>query len=211
MREVTAKLDKIRRYIENAELRTAVAEGNQKIISGHAAVFNQEIKLNYFREKIDSKAFDKTDMSDVFLFVNHKSLVPLARSKAGNANSTMTLSIDEKGLAIRAVLDIEGNSESKKLYSAIQRGDISGMSFAFTVESEEWSDLESDYPLRTIKSISKIFEVSVVTYPAYDQTDVSARNNEEEILKAAKEKYPPLSQKLNNYREKIKIIGGMKI
>ena len=88
------------------------------------------------------------------------------------------MEVDEKGMLIRVDLDTENNSEAKNLYSAIKRGDISGMSFMFSIDTQEWSELESDHPTRTIKKIGKVWEVSAVTFPAYPSTEISARNKE---------------------------------
>ena len=90
----------------------------------------------------------------------------------------MQLTTDNEGLAIRVNLDIENNTDAKNLYSAVKRGDITGMSFAFGVDKDEWSNLESDYPTRHIKSISSVVEVSAVTFPAYEATEINARSKE---------------------------------
>jgi HK97 family phage prohead protease len=79
------------------------------------------------------------------------------------------------GMTIRVDLDTENNAEAKSLYSAVSRGDISGMSFMFTVDSDIWEDLDSEHPTRHIRSISKVFEVSAVTFPAYEATSITAR------------------------------------
>lgn len=88
----------------------------------------------------------------------------------------MQLSVDDKGMEIQVELDIENNTEARNLYSAIERGDITGMSFMFGIEDEEWEDLDTDYPTRHIKSISTVVEVSAVTFPAYEDTSISARD-----------------------------------
>ena len=88
----------------------------------------------------------------------------------------MQLSVDDKGMEIQVQLDIENNTEARNLYSAIERGDITGMSFMFGIEDEEWEDLDTDYPTRHIKSISTVVEVSAVTFPAYEDTSISARD-----------------------------------
>ena len=88
----------------------------------------------------------------------------------------MQLSVDDKGMEIQVELDTENNTEARNLYSAIERGDISGMSFMFGIDEEEWEDLDSDYPTRHIKSISTVVEVSAVTFPAYEETSISARD-----------------------------------
>ena len=90
----------------------------------------------------------------------------------------MQMTLDNEGMAIRVNLDTKNNSEARNLYSAIQRGDITGMSFMFSVEKEDWENLESDHPLRRIKQISNVVEVSAVTFPAYEESSISVRNKE---------------------------------
>lgn len=149
------------------------------IITGRPIVYNSMTDLGYFNEVIESGALDRTDLRDVRFLVNHDtSKIPLARSRRNNENSTMRLSVDEFGMTIRVVLDTENNSEARALYSAVERGDITGMSFMFGVDSEEWDDLESDHPTRRIKSISTVVEVSAVTFPAYESTEINARSKE---------------------------------
>lgn len=164
------------RCYDGQEFR-AVDSDNEKIIEGHAAIFGQRTNIGgIFYEQIERGAFDETSLRDVALFVNHDATqIPLARSRRNNGNSSMTLSVDEKGLAIRARLDTENNPAACSLYSAVSRGDIDGMSFAFTVDADEWEDLNSDMPTRRIKKISRVFEVSACNYPAYDETDIHAR------------------------------------
>lgn len=87
----------------------------------------------------------------------------------------MQMSVDEFGMNIRVDLDTENNSEAKALYSAVSRGDITGMSFMFTVDGDNWEEMDSDHPKRTITAISRVFEVSAVTFPAYDATSINAR------------------------------------
>ena len=88
------------------------------------------------------------------------------------------MSVDDKGMHIRVNLDVERNTDAANLYSAVERGDISGMSFMFSIDDEEWEDLESDHPLRHIRKIDSVFEVSAVTFPAYEATEISARAKE---------------------------------
>lgn len=176
------------RAFEEYELRedgTAdVEKPSKRVIEGYAVVFerNTEIHDYYgkYTEVIQRGALDKTDMSDVALFFNHDqySHAPLARSRKGKG--TLSLSIDEKGLKVRTELDTEGNPQAKEIYSAIQRGDVTGMSFTFRVKSggDSWTGLRSDNPVRTIKDISIIHEVSVVNYPAYKATSVSVRSDD---------------------------------
>lgn len=156
----------------------AGTEGN--VIEGHAAVFGQVTSIGgWYNETIERGAFDKTDFTDVLFSINHDlSKIPLARSRNNNANSTLQLQVDDQGLNTRATLDIEKNNESQALHSAVERGDINGMSFIFTVREDEWTGLDTDTPSRIIKDIAKVYEVSAVSFPAYDGTDISARGND---------------------------------
>lgn len=159
------------------EIRADQNEENGAFIIGRPIVFNSRTDLGYFDEIIEPGALDNTDLRDVRFLVNHDtSKIPLARSRNNNANSTMQLMPDEKGMAIRVNLDIENNAEARALYSAVKRGDISGMSFMFGINDEAWEALESDHPTRRIKAISTVIEVSAVTFPAYEKTEISARD-----------------------------------
>lgn len=147
-------------------------------IEGHAAVFNQTTDIGgFFYEVIERGAFDGCDFSDVALFVNHEQdELPLARSKRNNGASTMQLQVDEVGLFIGADIDIKNNVNAKALYSAIKRGDIDGMSFAFRIKEQKWENLDSEMPTRRITKIAKVHEVSAVNNPAYESTEISARD-----------------------------------
>jgi len=157
----------------------ARADGNKKGVTGHAAVFNRMTNIGgWFNEIIEPGAFDGTDLTDVLFFVNHNMMkIPLARSRRNNGNSTMTLGVDDIGLAVDADFDTENNSEAKSLHSAISRGDIDGMSFTFRIKEDKWENLDSDMPTRRILKIAKVFEVSAVNMPAYTDTDISARDH----------------------------------
>ena len=97
----------------------------------------------------------------------------------------MELEVDDIGLFIRANVDIENNPEAKTLHSSISRGDIDGMSFMFRIKEQKWENLDTDMPTRRILKIAKVYEVSAVNYPAYDQTDISARDKS--VLDSAKQ------------------------
>lgn len=160
------------------EVRAEENEGGH-IITGRPIVYNSRTDLGWFDEIIDSGALNNTDLKDVRFLVNHDvSKIPLARSRRNNGNSTMQLTVDEMGMGIRVELDTENNSEARALYSAVQRGDISGMSFMFGVRGETWDNLDSDHPIRHINDISTVVEVSAVTFPAYDSTEINARSKE---------------------------------
>jgi len=170
---------KTNKYFE-FEVRAENSEEHGDFLTGRPIVFNEATDMcGMFQEVVDRGALDETDLKDVRFLVGHDtSMIPLARSRRNNANSTMQMEIDENGMAIRVDLDTENNSEARALYSATKRGDISGMSFMFTVDSDEWENLDSDYPTRHIRSIGKVFEVSAVAFPAYEQTSLEARSAE---------------------------------
>ena len=152
-------------------------ENKNYTLTGRPIVYNSKTDLGYFDEVIESGALDKADLKDVRFLVNHDtSKIPLARATEKNKNSTMRFNVDKNGMEISVELDVENNSEARALYSAVQRGDITGMSFMFTIDGEEWENLESEHPTRHIKSIGQVFEVSAVTFPAYEASEISARD-----------------------------------
>ena len=159
------------------EVRAEENKMNHKAsLVGLPIVYGQVIQYGWRREVIDPGAVDEnTDLTDVPFLIGHvTSMVPLARSRNNNENSTMQLKRVENGLEIRVDLDIENNQDAKTLYSAVKRGDITGMSFMFTVDKSMWEDEDSDNPIRRIMHIDKVFEVSAVAFPAYDETKLQA-------------------------------------
>lgn len=169
----------IRRNYE-FECRADVDEEKGSILVGRPIVYESKTDIGgWFSETIARGALNKTDLTDVRFLVNHDtSKIPLARSRKNTENSTMRLTVDDDGMSIRVVLDTENNSEARNLYSAVQRGDITGMSFMFSINGSEWDNLESDYPHRTITDIGTVVEVSAVTFPAYEATYINSRDKE---------------------------------
>lgn len=165
----------IRQY--NFEIRARENDGIG-ILSGRPVVYNSRTDLGTFDEIIMPGALDETDLKDVRFLVNHDTkMIPLARSRRNNGNSTMTLKVTDQGLELEeARLDIRNNTTAAALYSAVRRGDISGMSFMFVIDGEEWEDLETDHPLRKITKIATLIEISAVMFPAYEDTDINARS-----------------------------------
>lgn len=159
-----------------------------KTLTGQPIAYNEKTDMGWYDEIIDDNALSETDLRDVLFLVNHDTdMIPLARSRNNNANSTMQMEVIEgKGMSIRVDLDTENNAEAKSLYSAVERGDISGMSFMFRVDADTWENLESEHPTRHIRAISKVFEVSAVTFPAYEATSIQARGLSD-ALESAKE------------------------
>ena len=161
------------------ELRTEQEGEGAAYIEGYPIVFNQETDMGEWRETIDpSAAGDEKLLRDVALMVGHDfGSIPLAHSRRNNGNGTMQLTATDEGVFMRAMLDVENNPKAQEAYSAVKRGDLSGMSFAFIVNEERWEDLDTDKPLRRITGFSRIFEVSLVAFPAYSGTSVQAASD----------------------------------
>lgn len=186
------------------------------IITGRPIVYNSKTNLGFYDEVIESGALDATNLNDVRFLINHDtSRIPLARSRRNNGKSTMQFSVDPMGLNLDWVmLDIENNSDARALYSAVERGDISGMSFMFSVDDEEWENLESDHPTRHIRKIGSVVEVSAVTFPAYEATEIQARskaaleNARSALENARQQNAKPLDSGLELLKLKTMILGG---
>lgn len=187
-------------------------EEHGHFLSGRPIVFDQRTNLGWYDEIIDRGALGTTDLKDVRFLINHNTdMIPLARSRNNNANSTMQMSVDESGMEIRVDLDTENNAEAKSLYSAVERGDITGMSFMFTVDKDTWADKESEHPTRTINQIGKVFEVSAVTFPAYEQTSITARGLSDalESARASLESAKAADREIERRKQKIRILMGV--
>ena len=167
----------------NFEVRAENNEEHGHHLTGQPIVYNERTDLGWYDEIIDEGALSDTDLRDVRFLVNHNTdMIPLARSRNNNVNSTMQMEvIPNVGMSIRVDLDTENNADSRSLYSAVERGDISGMSFMFRVDKDSWDDLESNHPTRHIRSISKVFEVSACTFPAYEATSIQTRGLSEAL------------------------------
>lgn len=161
---------KVERRAFPAEIRT-VRQNNKRKIVGHAAVFDQEADLGWFREKVAPGAFaDSIAKDDIRALWNHNSDIVLGRNRAG----TLVLREDETGL----LTEIEPPSWAESQLETIERGDVSQMSFAFQVLAENFEKQEGQKDLRIVTR-AKLFDVSPVTYPAYATTDVSVRGYNE--------------------------------
>ena len=201
----------------NFEVRAEQTERG-RVITGRPIVYNSRTDMGYFDEIIEQGALDNADLTDVRFLVNHDvSRIPLARSRRNNGNSTMMLTVDNDGLGIRVDLDTENNSEARALYSAVERGDVSGMSFMFGIRDQEWDNLDSEHPTRRIKSISTVVEVSAVTFPAYNATTINARSKEtldsarSALDNARQQQAKPVDTgALELLKEKTKLLGGFR-
>lgn len=165
----------MKKEIRLAELRSEESEG-KKVIEGYAIVFDEETLIGDeergFYEIISPDALKETNMKDVPLKYNHvDNFLILARTR----NGSLSLSVDDKGLKVHAELIDTQNNED--IYKMIQSGLLDKMSFAFTVAKQSW-DRSGKTPKRTIESIDRLYDVSVVDVPAYDGTSIYARSLE---------------------------------
>ena len=178
---VEEKLTEGRQYRALVEVRAIPEElTDKKIVEGYATTFNEPYELwrdgpDYvFMEQVDARAFDDTDMSDVIMQYDHE-----GRVFARTGNGTLELDVDNHGLHIRA--DLGGTEIGRQLYEEIRGGYTDKMSFGFTVDEDErliQEDKESGTVtiLRTIKRIGKLYDVSAVSLPANNATEISARS-----------------------------------
>lgn len=170
----------MKKKIENGrEYRKMVLEVKEAadedyVVTGYATTFEQPYVLYHLEdgkeveEQVSRNAFDNTDMSDVIFQFDHEGNV-FARV----SNDTLQLRTDEHGLFVDAYLG--GTANGRNLYEEIKGGYINKMSFGFTVTDDEFTETEKGY-LRTIKAIGKLYDVSAVSLPANDYTEISARN-----------------------------------
>lgn len=189
----------------NLVLEIRDSDDSEMIVEGYATTFNQPYQLYadsnmIINEQIDARAFDEAQLSDVIFQYNHEGRV-FARTR----NDTLEITPDEKGLFIRA--DLSGTEEGRKLYEEIKGGYTDRMSFGFTV-AEDRTDKTGEDPrtyLRTITKIGRLFDVSAVSIPANDFTEISARSYVDGILD--KEKADALAaEQRERQKQKIRIL-----
>lgn len=170
----------------NAEIRSADVQDGQMIVEGYALKFNSlSESFGNWREIIDPHALDNCDLSNVVCLINHDTTLVLGRNTSG----TLELNVDDTGLYFRCVFP--NTSYAKDLYELIQRGDVNKMSFGFFLapNGDEFSvDEKNGGYIRTLKAIEKIFDVSIVTIPAYEDTNVEIAQRSLEKLQKEIEK-----------------------
>ena len=177
------KMTQTKKRSNHIEVRCQVSElrtnAESRTIVGYAVKFERwsEPIMGWFKEKIARDAFSECDVTDVIMCFNHNVDSILARTTSG----TLSLSTDDEGL--RFEFDAPDTSLGNDMLELVRRGDISKCSFKFTVEEDEWryADKENGlkYDERTIRKIDKLYDVSLVVYPAYNDTEAGLRHLEE--------------------------------
>ena len=192
------------------EVRAEQNEEHGHFLTGQPIVYNEQTDMGWYDEIIDDGALADTDLKDVRFLVNHNTdMIPLARSRNNNTNSTMQLEVvPGAGMSIRVDLDTENNADAKSLWSAVGRGDISGMSFMFMVDKDAWENIDSDHPTRHIRSIAKVLEVSAVTFPAYAATSIQQRGISDALDSAREslESVKAAAAEIEKRKQKIRIL-----
>jgi len=200
---------------EYRNLAEVLAPSEEMIVRGYATTFEEPYLLYKdgayeLWEVVDRNAFANTDMGDVIMQYNHEGRV-FARTK----NNTLTLRSDEHGLLIEA--NLGGTQIGRELYEEIKGGYTNKMSFGFTVRGDEWERRTEDgveISTRRITDIGKLYDVSAVSIPANDATEISARSlfdGEIDRLKAERlerEKKEALEQKRNELRSRLEKNNG---
>ena len=189
---------------------TRKAEDGQMIVEGYATTFNQPYELYRDREiivkeQVDPNAFAQTDMSDVIMQYDHAGRV-FARVK----NGTLELTPDEHGLKVRA--NLGGTEIGRQLFEEIEGGYTSKMSFGFTVTGQKREETERQNGqitvLRTITKIGKLFDVSAVSLPANDATEISARSIGDGLIAEVLEEVQAREERARRIGEIRKILKG---
>ena len=215
---IEQKLDEGRQYrnFDVSRFERRSAGDGEKVVEGYATTFNQPYELYRYNgdgyvyivnEQVDARAFDETDMSDVIMQYDHK-----GRVFARTGNNTLTLEPDGHGLRIRA--DLGGTEIGRQLFEEIEGGYTDKMSFGFRVskdkreeteERDEETGVTTVTVLRTILSISKLYDVSAVSIPANDGTSISSRNFAEGVIDEVRKEIAKREER-ERQKKKIRIL-----
>lgn len=213
LKTIQQKLDEGRQYrnIDVSSFESRADESGEKIVSGYATTFNEPYELfrmkigdtmYVVREQVDRNAFAETDLSDVIMQYDHE-----GRVFARTGNGTLELNPDEHGLRIQA--NLAGTEIGRQLFEEIEGGYTTKMSFGFRIGSDRREEVEEQDEtggrkvdiLRTILSISRLYDVSAVSLPANDATSISARAYCDGVIAECVEEF----QKREDQRKRIRI------
>ena len=198
------------RKIDAAEMETRTGDSGEMIVEGYATTFNQPYRLMgddkmTVNEQVDRNAFAETDMSDVIMQYDHE-----GRVFARIANGTLKLEEDDHGLKITA--NLGGTEIGRQLFEEIQGGYTNKMSFGFTVSGEKRERTKNAEGhvtiLRTITKIGKLYDVSAVSLPANDATEISSRTISDGLIAEAQEEIRAEEERQRRIGEIRKILKG---
>ena len=194
------KTDREYRLVQLPEMQFRALEDEAYIVEGFATTFDDPYVLfefdgNKYMEQIDRGALLSADMSDVIFLYNHEGMV-----YARQSNGTLQLSINEKGLHVRA--DLSSTEASRAMYDSIKAGLVTQMSWAFTVEEESYNKKTRT---RTILKVRKVYDVSAVSIPANPNTDISARSYWDGVIEEERRRERARAEKVEEIK---KLLGG---
>lgn len=196
-------MEKLVRYAEFSVRKNEEENTESRHIDGVAVVFNQPTDLGWFTEEIDRNAFKNAKMDDVVLNLNHDDSLLLA----GTRNGSLQLDINDEGMPVGAdIIETNTGNDALKL---VREKLITKMSFAFTVDYDdpdaiEWVEEEGKKSHRIVRKIDRLFDVSLVTFPAYEQTSVSARS----LDKSAEEHKAMLERRAEQTKRMEELFNG---
>lgn len=205
---LTEKLNEGRQFRNTQEMRAI--DQNDQVVEGYATTFDEPYELYRFQwegkpyivmEQVSSRAFDEADMDDVIMQYDHE-----GRVFARKSNGTLGMEADEHGLKIRA--DLSGTQIGRQLYEEIKGGYTNKMSFGFTVSSDENNEVRDDEKTvltRTITGIRKLYDVSAVSLPANNATEISARSFVDGVIAGLTEERRK-REEIERQKQKIRIM-----
>lgn len=186
------------RYFEAIDLDLSAQGGDSCVVEGYATTFNDPYDFGMgTKECIDRHALDAADMTDVIFQYDHEGLV-LARQR----NGSLTITPDERGLHVRA--DLSGSEAGRQLYESIKAGLIDRMSWGFTIADGGW-EFDKDTRTATITKVDKVFDVSAVSIPANEGTEIKARSYLDGVIEAEQQELL-LREKEREQRERLALL-----
>lgn len=181
------------------QFRALEDEDQKYIVEGYATTFDDPYVLfeydgNKYMEQIDRNALTGSDMADVIFLYNHEGMV-----YARQSNGTLQLSINERGLYVRA--DLSSTEASRQMYESIKAGLVTQMSWAFTVDEESYNEKTRT---RSILKVRKVYDVSAVSIPANPNTDISARSYWDGVIEEERRRERERAEKVERIKNKLK-------
>lgn len=181
------------------QFRALEDEDQKYIVEGYATTFDDPYVLfeydgNKYMEQIDRNALTGSDMADVIFLYNHEGMV-----YARQSNGTLQLSINERGLYVRA--DLSSTEASRQMYQSIKAGLVTQMSWAFTVDEESYNEKTRT---RSILKVRKVYDVSAVSIPANPNTDISARSYWDGVIEEERRRERERAEKIERIKNKLK-------
>lgn len=177
-KQIINKVENWRTVKFETEARVIEGEGKKLILRGYPILFNTPTRIKSFwdewEETISPNALDNTDLSNVYLLVGHN-----PDNVLGRAGINMRFEVDETGLFFEC--ELPNTQYARDWYNLVESGIVDGMSFGFNSEGDTWTEpSETQIAKRTINKISKLWEITITPFPAYDEASVVAKGQRTE-------------------------------